>query len=84
MVPYPLDTTQDTSKAGQLCEIYRYCSSEQDVNGKPKALWVIKLFSGIYKVEVQTAAVLSKHILQNTDGNFWKYFNKKRTKLRGL
>jgi hypothetical protein len=66
-----LDTTQDTFKAGQLCKIYCYSSSEQDVNDKPKALCISEPFSGIYKVEGQTAAVLSKHILQNTDGKCW-------------
>jgi hypothetical protein len=44
--------------------------SLQDVNGKSKALWTSKPFSGIYKTEGETAAVLSKHILQNTDGKF--------------
>jgi hypothetical protein len=65
-----LDTIQYTSKAGHLSKIYCYSSSEQDVNGTTKALCINEPFSGIYKVAGQTAAVLSKHILQNTDGKF--------------
>jgi hypothetical protein len=59
-----LDTTQDTSKTGQLCKIYHYLSSEYDVNGQSKALCISETFLVVYKVEGQKIAALPKQILE--------------------
>jgi hypothetical protein len=70
-----LDTIQHTSKAGQLCKVYHYFSGEYDVNGQSEVLCISDTFLGNYKVGGQTTAALSKQIMQNTVGQFWKLFN---------
>jgi hypothetical protein len=61
------DTTQDVSKVDQLSQIFRYTKVAVDDNGSPIAIEICESFLGFYANTDQSAAGISRQIVEITE-----------------